>query len=69
MNKLKVLLGSVCMCSMVAFAAVEDNDVVPTTISMTEYCGIISVDPVDFSNIATNADAVSEGTVAFDITW
>lgn len=27
-------------------ATTEDTDVVPTSISMTEYCGITNVDPV-----------------------
>lgn len=59
----------VALVPVSVLASVEHTDVVPASISMTEYCGVVSVDTIDFADIPTRSDAVDEATVLFKILW
>lgn len=55
------------LASANAISAIEDTSNVPTTISMVDFCGVLSVNSLDFVNVEADVDAVSNATVSFNV--
>lgn len=56
-----------CVLSVQAHATLEDTDVMVTSLSMVEYCGITNVENIDFVDILPAVDPVTNSTQTFDV--